>query len=149
MLLRVAILEALEIVVDKKLGRRKAKFMIRGMTGLECGLLKGKRFRLSEWDQAIEAGLDFGHAWHVFVTWLRRRCPDFEFIVIVHRPRGAIRHDYHVICYGSDKLPLLEIEAKWQGLYLSPTGGLAEIKSPKRAMKYVAGYVSDSEKFVR
>ena len=130
---------------NKKAGR----FLVRGFRGVSVGLAKGYRFRwlvFTESDEAIAAGLDFGREFHRFVTWLRYYCSDFQYIVVEHKePR---RH-WHMITYGSDRLPVNEIRSYWISHYRSTITGLAEIHSVKKAMFYVCGYLKRGGKLAR
>lgn len=130
---------------NKKAGR----FLVRGFRGVAVGLAKGYRFRwfvLTESNEAAAAGLDFGKAFHKLVTWLRYYCSDFQYIVVEHRkPR---RH-WHLVTYGTDKLPVDAIRGYWLNHYLSTISGMAEIRNIERAMYYVCGYLKRGGKLTR
>lgn len=133
--------------------RKRGRFLLRCFRGIACGLAKGSRIRwfvFTESDTAKESGKDFGREFHRFVTWLRKvHCPDFEYIVVEHRQGDKQRRNWHVICYGSDKLPVLAIRKYWLKHFMSTVTGMAEIKAVHKAVMYVAGYLSSGEKFVR
>lgn len=134
---------------QKNYTRKAGRFLMRGFRGIAVGLARGYRFRwfvLTESNEAISAGLDFGTTFNKLRTWLRYYCPDFQYIVVEHRlPR---RH-WHLITYGSDKLPVDSIREWWRGHYLSTISGMAEIKDIHRAMYYVCGYLKRGGKLTR
>jgi hypothetical protein len=129
--------------------KRAGRFLVRGFRGVSVGLAKGYRFRwfvLTESNEAITAGLDFGKQFHKFVRWLRYYCGDFQYVVVEHKkPR---RH-WHLITYGSDKLPCEQIRDYWRKHYLSTVTGMAEIRSIEKAMYYVCGYLKKGGKLAR
>jgi hypothetical protein len=134
---------------EENYNKKAARFLVRGFRGVSVGMAKGFRFRwfvLTESNEAISAGLDFGKAFHKFVVWLRYYCADFQYIVVEHKkPR---RH-WHLITYGSDKLPVDSIRDYWRKHYLSTVTGMAEIKSIEKAMYYVCGYLKKGGKLAR
>lgn len=137
---------------------RRKQFMVRAYRGVECGTAKGYRFRvftLSESDEALRAGIDFGSEFHRFVRWLRYHCPSFEYVVVAHRQgvpsvvTGQQRCHRHVLSYGSDMLPVEAMRAYWQEHYLSTVTGMKAVWGIAGAIKYLAGYLSSRDKFVR
>ena len=141
--------------VDKNestLNRKIRRFLIRGFRGKDCGLDKGFRFRwfvLTESNEAISLGIDFSKEFHRFIKWLRYYCPDFQYLVVQHRQGDMSRRNWHVLSYGTDRLPVNKMREYWLKHFKSTVTGMAEVKDISRAMYYVAGYLSDSEKFER
>jgi len=127
--------------------------MLKAFNGVACGQAKKhKRFRwftLSESNEAIEAKLDFGLVWHKFVGLIRYYCPDFEYMVVEHRQGDKLRLNRHVLCYGSDKLPWIKMRAYWEKHYKSYALNCEEIVSVEKSIKYLAGYLSKEDKYVR
>lgn len=137
-----------DVVLEHKIGR----FMVRAFRGVSCGIAKGYRFRwfvLTESDMAIALGIEFGAEFHRFMTWLRKLCPDVQYLVVEHRQGDKLRRNWHVLCYGSDKLPVLAIRQYWLEHFKSTVTGMAEVRDVGKAIQYLAGYLSDREKFVR
>jgi hypothetical protein len=134
------------------------RFMVRAFRGVMCGLAKGYRFRwfvLTESDEALSLGLDFGREFNRFLTWLRYWCSDFQYIVVEHK-QGEVskvtaqqRRNWHILSYGSDKLPVDKIREYWKSHFLSTVTGMAEVHRIDKAIVYMAGYLSGTEKFVR
>lgn len=126
-----------------------SRFMARGFRGVAVGTAKGFRFRwfvLTESEEAVASGLEFGKAFHKLIRWLRYYCPDFQYIIVEHKkPR---RH-WHLVTYGSDKLPCQAIREYWLSHYQSTITGMAEIRSIEKAMYYVAGYLKKGGKLAR
>ena len=136
----------------EKWRRKVGKFYVRAYRGTACGVAKRYRFRwftLTESDEAIEVGIDFGKEFHRFITWLRYRCKDFQYLVVVHRQGDKWRRNFHVLSYGSDKLPVDAMREYWKRRYMSTVSGLQEIRNIESAVKYLVKYVSDDEKYVR
>jgi hypothetical protein len=135
------------------LNRKKARFMVRAFKGVECGLAKNCRFRwfvLTESDEAIDSRKKFGREFHNFIRWLRKvHKIDLQYIVVEHRQGDKKRSNYHVLTYGSDKLPLRVMREYWESHYLSHVTGMAEIVDIRKSVKYLCAYVSDGDKFVR
>jgi hypothetical protein len=111
---------------------------------------------LTESDEALRAGVSFGREFNRFRTWLRKvHCPSFEYIVVEHKqgvPSKAtqqLRRNWHILSYGSDRLPVLAMRDYWRSHYLSTVTGMAEVADIGKAVKYLAGYLSDSDKFIR
>jgi len=127
--------------------------VVRAFRGVSCGLSKGYRFRwfvLTESDEAISVSIPFGREFHLFVTWLRKvHCPDFQYICVEHCQGDKLRRNWHILSYGSDKLPVLAMRAYWRSHYLSTVTGMEEVKDIGKAVKYLAGYLSSGDKFVR
>jgi hypothetical protein len=127
--------------------------MVRAFRGVACALAKGywlRWFTLTESDEAIAAGIDFAREFKHFRDWLRKvHCPDFQFIIIEHRQGDKQRRNWHVLCYGSDKLPVLMIREYWLSHFKSTVTGMARVADPDKAVKYLAGYLADPDKFVR
>ena len=137
---------------NKQQKRHKVnRFMVRAFAGVECGIERGLRFRwfvMTESDEAIALGLDFSREWAHFLRWLRYYCPDFQFIVVEHCPKGT-RNDWHIISYGSDKLPIKAMREYWLEHYKSTITGMAEVHHIRKAIYYLAGYLGKGEKFMR
>jgi hypothetical protein len=140
--------------------RKQSRFLVRSFTGVKVGTNKHCRFRwfvLTQSDQALSEGIIFGHEFHKFITWLRYYCPDVQYQVVEHEQgkvsqiTGNPRHNYHVLTYGSygSKLPLRLIREYWLKHFKSTCTGMAEIVDIQKAVYYVAGYLSQKEKFVR
>ena len=131
--------------------RRVGRFLVRGYRGLAVGMAKKFRFRwfvLTESDEAVKAGIEFGKEFHKFIVWLRYWCPDFEYLVVEHRQGDKQRRNWHIITYGSDKLPVLAMRSYWMAHFKSTVTGMAEIRSPEKAVRYCCRYVG-SEGYVR
>jgi len=134
------------------LKRKKNRFLVRAFRGVTCGLSKGYRFRwfvLTESDEALSSGREFGREFHLFITWLRYFCRDFQYIAVEHRQGNKQRRNWHILSYGSDKLPIQKMREYWLSHYLSTVTGMAEVKDIDKAIKYLAGYLSSGDKFVR
>jgi hypothetical protein len=142
----------------EKIKHKQGRFYVRALRGVTCGIIKGYRFRwfvLTESDEALLAGLDFGNAWNKLVTLIRYYCPDFQYCIVEHH-QGAVsvvtgkqRLNRHILSYGSDKLPLALMKANWLKNYKSSVTGMEEIRHISKAVKYLAGYLGRGEKFVR
>lgn len=122
--------------------------------GVETGMRKGFRFRwfvLTESDEALSAGgLDFSKQFHRFITWLRKQhCPDFQYIAVEHRQGDKRRRNWHILSYGSDKIPVHAVRHYWQEHFKSTVTGMEEVKDIRKAVKYLAGYLSSEDKFIR
>jgi hypothetical protein len=137
---------------------KQSRFLARSFTGVKCGVAKNYRFRwfvLTQSDMALSEGIDFGSEFHKFITWLRYYCKDVQYQVVEHEQgkasqiTGKARHNYHILTYGSDKLPVKLIRDYWLKHYKSTCTGMAEIVDIRKAVYYVAGYLSRNEKFVR
>lgn len=128
------------------------RFLVRAFRGVACGLAKGYRFRwfvLTESNEAIKLGLSFGREFNRFLVWLRYWCPDFQYIVVEHRQGDKQRRNWHVLSYGSDKLPVLRIRSYWLKHFKSTVTGMAEVRDIRKSVYYLVRYVGDKEKFVR
>lgn len=137
---------------SQELERRIRRFMVRAFRGVDCGVAKGYRFRwfvMTESNEAIELGIPFGREWNKFLVWLRYRCSDFEYIVVEHRQGDRQRRNWHVLSYGSDRLPVLAMRDYWLEHYKSTITGMAEVKDIRKAVLYLAGYLGSGDKFVR
>lgn len=133
---------------------RVKKFYVRAFRGVACGQAKGHRFRWFVMTESLEAaavGKGIGYELHRFFMWLRYWCPDVQYMVVEHRVSGAKHSDYHVLTYGSDKLPLEKMREWWQQHYLSTITGMEEIRNIDRAIRYLAKYLGNKYKgnFVR
>jgi len=53
------------------------------------------------------------------------------------------------LSYGTDILPVKDIREYWKAHYLSTVTGMSEVADIKRAIKYLAGYLSQKDKFIR
>jgi hypothetical protein len=145
--------------INARINRARARFMVRAYKGVASGVQKGCTFRwftLTESDEALARGLKFGKEWNSCRTWLRKvHSPSFESIIVEHKQgkpskvTGLQRSNFHVITYGNEKLPVHELREYWQKHYSSTLTGLQRIVDMPKTIKYVAGYVSSSEKFVR
>jgi hypothetical protein len=136
----------------KALEHKINRFFVKAMRGAECGYQKKMLFRwftCTESDEAIEAGIDSNKMFNRFFTMVRYHCPDFQYIVIEHRQGDGWRRNWHVLSYGTDKLPLDIMDAWWKANFKSMITGMEVIKSMKKAVKYVAGYLAEPEKYVR
>jgi hypothetical protein len=128
---------------------RVRRFLLRGFRGVECGYKKGYRFRwwvFTESNEARALGLKFGNELHKFITWIRYHCSDLQYIVVQH---SIPRRHWHILSYGSDKLPVLAMRDYWLSHYKSTISGMEEIRDINKAIYYVAGYISNKEKFAR
>ena len=137
---------------------RRARWVVRCHRGVAVGLARGFRFRwfvLTESDEAIALGLEFGREFHRFLVWLRYSCSDFQYTIVEHRQgkpskvSGSQRRNWHVLSYGSDRLPIGKIERYWQSHFKSKVTGMAEVKDIRKAVNYLGGYLSGESKFVR
>ena len=138
--------------LNASLNRRRARFVVRAFRGVSCGLSRGYRFRwfvLTESDEAISSGRQFNREFHRFITWLRYSCPDFQYIVVEHRQGNKKRRNWHILSYGSDMLPVRAIRSYWLSHFKSTVTGMSEVKDIGKAVKYLAGYLSSGDKFVR
>lgn len=132
--------------------RKASRFIVRAFRGVKCGEAKGYRFRwfvLTESDEAIKLGINFGREFHRFLMWLRLRCSDFQYIVVEHRQGDKQRRNWHVLSYGSDRLPVKDMRSYWLEHFKSTVTGMAEVKDIDKAILYLAGYLSSGDKFVR
>ena len=127
--------------------------MLRAFRGVSVGVSKGFRFRwfvLTESDSALTSGVSFGLEFHKFVTWLRKvHCSDFQYICVEHRQGDLRRRNWHILSYGSDRLPVKAMRAYWLKHYLSTVTGMAEVSDIGKAVSYLAGYLSKGDKFIR
>jgi hypothetical protein len=143
----------LAIAARKKqivLSGKKKRFAVFCDRGVRVGLAKGKLVRswtLTESDQAVFECLDFGKAFDNYRHELRRRYPDFQYIVVEHYqgpvwlmwpdghaealedhqtvvPGTFRRRNWHVISCGRDWLDIRVLESLWQRFYKSSTSGL-------------------------
>lgn len=136
---------------------KQKRFVLQAFRGVACGIERESRFRwfvLTESDEAISQGIKFGTEFHKFITWLRYRCPDFQYILVEHCQGISpvnhwFRRNWHILSYGSDRLPVLACRDYWLEHYKSTVTGMAEVRDIKRAVYYIAGYLSASGKFVR
>jgi len=137
---------------------KQNRFLVKAFRGVECGSSKGFRFRwfvLTESDEAILDGIEFAPEFHRLITWLRYSCPDFQYILVEHM-QGEVskvnhwwRRNWHILSYGTDKLPVLAIREYWLSHFKSTITGLAEIRNIKQAVMYVSGYLSADSRFVK
>lgn len=141
------------------LDRKQRRFLMRAHTGISVGKEKGYRFRwfvLTESDEAIGQNVSFRKEWNKFRAWIKRRSPEcFEFLIVEHKQgapsivSGLQRRNWHIISYGSDKLPIADMEAYWLAHFKSKVTGMAEIKDIDKAIYYLAGYLAQEDKFIR
>jgi len=132
--------------------RKVSRFMVRCYRGVACGKAKLFRFRwfvLTESDEAIKLGIDFGTEFNKFVVWLRYRCRDFQYVVVEHRQGDKQRRNWHILSYGSDRLPVLAMREYWLRHFKSTVTGMAEVRDIDKAVRYLAGYLGSGDKFVR
>ena len=130
---------------------KRKRFLVRAFSGVMCGVNKGYRFRwfvLTESDLAIEQGIDFGKEFNKFIVWLRYWCPDFAYVVVEHRQGDKRRRNWHILSYGSDKLPVLKIRQYWLKHFKSTVTGMAEVKDIRKSVYYLCKYLR-GEGFVR
>ena len=130
--------------------RKSARFFVKARMGVLVGIAKGKRFRwltLTESNESIEAGLNFGHNWSMMRKWLARQDDNIEFCLVEHIQGDRMRRNWHVLTYGDNRLPVNDLREYWQSHFLSTITGLAEVKSPFKSAKYLAGYLGGDEKF--
>lgn len=153
-----ALLAYLETASAVKLSRKRSRYWIRCMRGIAVGVARGYRFRwfvLTESDEALFLGLSFDGEFHRFIRWLRYYCSDFQYIVVEHMQgspsvvTGLPRRNWHILSYGTDKLPLELMRGYWKSHFLSTVTGMAEVRDIQAAAKYLAGYLSAEHKFVR
>jgi len=139
--------------LKEKIKHRVARFKVRAYRGVKCGIAKNCRFRwftLTESNEAIKSNKVFGHEFHNFVSYLRKvHHVDFQYLVVEHRQGDKKRSNYHVITYGTDKLPLAAMREYWESHYLSHLTGMEEIRNIDKVIKYLCKYVGDEDKFVR
>jgi hypothetical protein len=131
---------------------KRRYFCLKAFNGVSCGQAKGYRFRwftLTESDEAIDSKKQFGKEFHGFIRWLRYYCPDFQYLVVEHRQGDLKRRNWHIVSYGSDKLPVAEMREYWIKHFKSTLTGMSEIRNIRKAILYLAGYLSDKEKFIR
>lgn len=131
---------------------RQNRYFVRAFRGVSCGVAKVHRFRwfvLTESDEAIAEHISFGKEFRYFVTWLRYYCPDFQYLVVEHRQGTKLRRNWHIISYGSDKLPVLAMREYWLKRFKSTVTGMAEIRDISRSIYYLATYLDGQDKFVR
>jgi hypothetical protein len=70
--------------------------------------------------------------------------------VITHQARGSDRLDRHVICYGTGKLDVIDLDRHWHKVYGSKLTGMEKVWSPSGLSFYLADYLrGDGEKFVK
>lgn len=137
-----------EILLD----HRRCRFFVRAFRGVACGIAKKYRFRwfvLTESDEALTEGIEFGPEFHRFLMWLRLRCPDFQYIVVEHRQGDKQRRNWHILSYGSDRLPVLAMRDYWLEHFKSTLTGMAEVRDIDKAVRYLAKYLSKRDGFVR
>jgi len=139
--------------------RKRRRFYVRSFRGAMCGIGKGYRFRwfvLTESDAALESRIDFGVEFHRFTTWLRKvHCQDFQYEVVEHR-QGIVskvtkqrRRNWHILSYGSDRLPVKDIREYWLSHFKSTVTGMAEVREIDKAIYYLSKYLSGNESFIR
>lgn len=145
--------------LEEIFSRKRRRFYVRSFRGAMCGIAKGYRFRwfvLTESDIALERKIDFGIEFHRFTTWLRKvHCQDFQYEVVEHR-QGIVskvtkqrRRNWHILSYGSDRLPVRDIRDYWLSHYKSTVTGMAEVREIDKAIYYLSKYLSGSESFIR
>jgi len=104
---------------------------------------------MTESDKALNSDAVFAHEWHKFLVWLRYSCPDFQYIVVEHRQGDHKRRNWHVLSYGSDRLPVKAMREYWLEHYHSTITGMQEVEHINKAIAYLAGYLTKGDKFVR
>ena len=133
--------------------KARRRFYMRCSLGLEIALAAGhvvRVFTLSESDYAIGMDLDFGNAVRKFFGKMQY---DYGCLipryVITHAGKSGVRLDRHVLCYGTGKLDVLEMDKHWHKVYGSKLTGMAKVWSPRGLSFYLAKYLGNSdEKFV-
>jgi hypothetical protein len=137
---------------DWERARRAARFFVKARVGIMVGISKGKRFRwwtLTESNESIEAGMDFGHSWSMMRKWLTRLDEQLEYCLVEHIQGDRKRRNWHVLTYGDNKLPVNAMREYWKTHYLSTITGLQEVRDPLRSASYLAGYLGKDDKFVK
>lgn len=132
--------------------RKAARFFVKARIGTLVGVAKGKRFRwwtLTESNESIEAGLSFSHNWAKLRKKLARIDDMLEFCIVEHVQGDRARRNWHVLTYGTNKLPVDELREYWIANFLSTITGLQEVKYPLRSIGYLAGYLGGDDKFQR
>ena len=133
--------------------KARRRFYMRCSLGLEIAVACGhvvRVFTLSESDYAIGMDLNFGDAVRKFFGKMQydygRVIPRY---VITHAGKSGVRLDRHVLCYGTGKLDVLELDKHWHKVYGSKLTGMAKVWSPRGLSFYLAKYLGNSdEKFV-
>ena len=138
-------------------GHKIGSFKVRAHRGVACGKKKGKMFRafeLTESDEALAAKLDYSKAFHAFIRQLRRWCEDLQYQVVVHkqgetsRVTGERRRNWHLLTYGTKKIPVFKVEKLWRRLYLSGVRGMRGVQNIERSINYMVAYVGNDNKFI-
>jgi len=144
------------LVRDFSAEHKKKYFKKLAYLGVEKANRLGYRMRwfvLTESDESIEAGIDFGREWKNMQDWIRSHYgEEMQFIWVEHIQGDKKRHNRHIIQYGINKLDVNELEKYWQAHFLSKLTGLEEIRNPGKAIRYVAKYLvkgEGDEKFIR
>ncbi|MFC1848440.1 hypothetical protein ACFLXV_03935 [Chloroflexota bacterium] len=114
--------------------------------GWEMGL-QARQFVLSESNEAIEAGLVFGKAFHGFVKVLRYYYgKDTKYCWVEHLQGDKKRRNRHIIVIGDSKLDLAFLSRYWEGVYRSylpvRRGVRYLITSSSSSARYICRYVS-------
>jgi len=130
------------------------RFFMRCVLGIEIALAAGFRvraFTLSESDYALGMDLAFGRAANKFFVKMNydygKPVPRY---VITHQAVGSARLDRHVICFGTGRLDVLELDRHWHKVYGSKVTGMEEIWSARGLAFYLARYLGgNEEKFVK
>lgn len=137
------------------LSGRKRVVYAKLITGLEVASLTGNKARmtvLSESDEAVvrsDAGeLSFGRAFHNFQRRLKYRYGSAVQTAVIHHLQGdRVRHNYHLIEIGQEKLDFKELDSWWNELYASmfnfgTRGRHSLILNPVKAANYLCRYLA-------
>ena len=97
-----------------------------------------------------DVSIEFNKAWSLLQKFIRYNYgEEIQFYWIEHLQGGKERINRHIIQYGANKLDREKVDKFWKEHYLSMALDFEEIKNPKKAITYVAGYVSLDEKFIK
>jgi hypothetical protein len=133
--------------------RRKSRFFKRCLIGLEVATTAGyvtRCFTLTESDYAIGNNLDFGEAIHKLFTKMRYDYGQkLAYFWVEHRQGDKLRLNRHVLCYGTNKLDVFDMDHHWHKVYGSKLTGMEKVWSPAGLSFYLAKYLNGSEGFVR
>jgi hypothetical protein len=133
--------------------RRKSRFFKRCSIGLEVATAAGyvtRCFTLTESDYAIGNNLDFGEAAHKLFTKMRYDYGQkMAYFWVEHRQGDKLRLNRHVLCYGTHKLDVFDLDHHWHKVYGSKLTGMEKVWSPAGLSFYLAKYLNSNEGFVR
>lgn len=134
--------------------RIRNRFFVRCSLGLEIALAAGhvvRVFTLTESDYAIGMGLDFGDAVHKFFIKMHHDYGSaIARYVVTHASPGKGRMNRHVICYGTGRLDVLDLDKHWHKVYGSKLTGMERLWSPRGFTFYLSKYLAKGdEEFVK